>query len=528
MGIVGDNFVAERPRLIAPELSIFNTDNSPLTIGLTATLVPSDSSASTLTLVPSSPDLATLSASLEWVGGVPKLLVINPNTWVGNESFTAIGKIDGIDVQIPLTLRNLGNNTLTVSSTGTVLEGDTTGHPLMLTLGLEKPAGETLAVHWEAVLPVAGGVNAEDFMGGIIPQGNITFERGEMSKSISIFTSGDVTVEGDEIFNIDFSIANVPTTLMTLPDTSETIVIKNDDLNNYVGTAKYWNNDKPLDLLTGWTIESEKVLSTISNVSMKNIIFDSKSGNMTAELWINSVESISNLDLHFVKPDGITVFVTPSANTADWTLIQNDVAGRFDMASIGNTGVAGELKLYDLLFSNFQPGQELQIDRGTVGNTMLMPTNFKSAQAMTIDNGVIALSTADKTLTLIDFTAPASTQSLLSIDSRDALIVLKMANGTLPSNQLVNPLQWVAADVNQSGVVSALDAWHILREIVGLGTASVGDWQMVDASVDTSTLSTQNAWLSNLDNIALDVASGLDLIGIIRGDVDGSWGVYPL
>jgi hypothetical protein len=103
-----------------------------------------------------------------------------------------------------------------------------------------------------------------------------------------------------------------------------------------------------------------------------------------------------------------------------------------------------------------------------------------------------------------------------------------MANGTLPSNQLVNPLQWVAADVNQSGVVSALDAWHILREIVGLGTASVGDWQMVDASVDTSTLSTQNAWLSNLDNIALDVASGLDLIGIIRGDVDGSWGVYPL
>ena len=196
------------------------------------------------------------------------------------------------------------------------------------------------------------------------------------------------------------------------------------------------------------------------------------------------------------------------------------------MAGIGAVGVAGEKKLYDLVFSNFQPGQEMQIDRGTVGNTIISPTNLKSAQAMTIDNGAITLSTAYKALTLVDFTAPASTQSLMSIDSRDALMTLKMANGTLVTGQLVNPLQWVAADVNKSGTVSALDAWHILREIVGLGTASVGDWQIVDASANTSTLSVQNTWLSNLDDIAPDAVSGLNLIGIIRGDVDGSWGVY--
>ncbi|WP_293751731.1 type I secretion C-terminal target domain-containing protein, partial [Limnohabitans sp. Rim8] len=526
MGIVGDNLVAERQRLIAPELSIFSTDQSAVTINLSSSRVPADLSSSIFTLVPDSADLARLSATFKWVAGVPQLVVANPGTWVGNELFTAVGKIDGVDVQIPITLRNLGSNTLTVSSLGSVLEGQTTSSALVLTLALAKPAGETISVNWKAALPIDGSVNAVDFMNGIIPEGTVTFERGETFKALTIYVAGDSLVEKDEVFSVDFSVVNSPVSMVNFIDSSEIIVIKNDDLNEYLGTAKYWNNDKPLDLLTGWVIEPEKYLDSDLSISMKNINYDSKSNILTAELWIKTAETISNLDIHFIKPDGVTVAVESSSSTVGWTLIENDVNGRFDMAGIGDIGISGEMKLYEFSFSNFKQGQELQVERGTVGNTILTPTNFKSAQVMTIDDGMIALSSADKALTLIDFTSPASTQSLLAIDSRDALMALKMANGTLSENQLFNPLQWVAADVNKSGTVSALDAWHILREIVGLGTANVGDWQIVNGSVDASRLSADNAWLNNLDEISPDVALDLVLIGVIRGDIDGTWGVY--
>ena len=44
--------------------------------------------------------------------------------------------------------------------------------------------------------------------------------------------------------------------------------------------------------------------------------------------------------------------------------------------------------------------------------------------------------------------------------------------------------------------------------------------------MDASRLSADNAWLNNLDEISPDVALDLVLIGVIRGDIDGTWGVY--
>jgi len=204
--------------------------------------------------------------------------------------------------------------------------------------------------------------------------------------------------------------------------------------------------------------------------------------------------------------------------------MQNDHGTQFDLAGIGTAGITGTTKLYDLSISNVQMGQDIHLERGTVGNTSLHAASLLSTQLMTISNGMIDLSAIDGTHGLMDFTAPATTQSLLAIDSRDALLALKMANGTITSASLDNNLQWVAADVNHSGTVSIMDSWLILRELIGLGNGSVGQWQMLDATAATSTLDAQHAWLPGIDNVNLVSGTQIDLVGVIRGDVDGSWG----
>ena len=526
MGIIGENLVAERQRLIAPELSVFNSDLSPASINLTSSRVPSDLSPSNFTLIPKSSDLDPLPASLNWVNGSAQLIVANPTTWVGDEFFTATGKLDGIDVQIPVGLRNLGTNTLTFPKTSTVFEGNSTGNTLTMKLALSKPAGEKITVNWKAKIPADSNINLTDFKDNIIPEGQITFERGELIKSFSLSTSGDNDIEKDEIFVIDYSIANAPITQLSLPNTSSIVILKNDDFKNHAGTAQYWKNEKPLDKLFGWTLETEKYLDSAMSAEIKNISYDPVSKTLSAEFWANTSEVLSNIDLHLIKPNGTEIKATPTNIISNWTLLENNTPEKFTLAAIGTKGITGEAKLFDLSFSNFIISQDWQIERGTLGNVPLSPTSFKPAQAMKIDEGIFTLLTSEKSLALTDFTAPASSESLSSIDSRDALMALKMANNSLPANQISNPLQWVAADVNKSGSVTALDAWHILRSIVGLESANVGEWQIINGALDTAGLSPSNSWLDNLDRLSLDTDLNISLIGVIRGDVDGSWGGY--
>jgi hypothetical protein len=69
-----------------------------------------------------------------------------------------------------------------------------------------------------------------------------------------------------------------------------------------------------------------------------------------------------------------------------------------------------------------------------------------------------------------------------------------------------------------------MDSWLILRELIGLGNGSVGQWQMLDATAATSTFDAQHAWFPGIDNVDLVSGTQIELVGVIRGDVDGSWG----
>ncbi|MEI8103216.1 MAG: hypothetical protein WCG61_06790 [Chlorobium sp.] len=119
-----------------------------------------------------------------------------------------------------------------------------------------------------------------------------------------------------------------------------------------------------------------------------------------------------------------------------------------------------------------------------------------------------------------------SSHSGNAIKANDALAALKMAVGMNPNadGSAVSPYQYLAADVNKDGQVKAADALNILKMAVKLSTAPEMEWLFVPESVGNESMSrTHVVWPDNPIPVTLDMDQDVHLIGIVKGDVDGSW-----
>jgi hypothetical protein len=101
-------------------------------------------------------------------------------------------------------------------------------------------------------------------------------------------------------------------------------------------------------------------------------------------------------------------------------------------------------------------------------------------------------------------------------------MILQIANGTLGPSDL-HPLQFTAADVDRSGDVSLLDAWILLRHIVGIESDLIGQVGSVQATEDLSDIDADNTQPDTLDSVTTDGGTPPDLTLFIIGDVDGSY-----
>jgi hypothetical protein len=113
-----------------------------------------------------------------------------------------------------------------------------------------------------------------------------------------------------------------------------------------------------------------------------------------------------------------------------------------------------------------------------------------------------------------------------AIKANDALAALKIAVGMNPNadGSSVSPYQYLAADVNKDGQVKAADALNILKMAVQIITAPEKEWLFVPESVGSETMSRTNVvWPDNPIPVILDVDQELHIIGIVKGDVNGSW-----
>ena len=125
---------------------------------------------------------------------------------------------------------------------------------------------------------------------------------------------------------------------------------------------------------------------------------------------------------------------------------------------------------------------------------------------------------------------PLSGVESRSIDSFDALAALKMSSGVTTSEDLTHNIQWMAADVDNNGLIQAKDAWLINNYVVGKTdvNSQVGSWDFVDSLANFDNLGMTNTKLENgnenLHDIAFtDQSRTFNMTSFINGDVDGSF-----
>jgi hypothetical protein len=126
------------------------------------------------------------------------------------------------------------------------------------------------------------------------------------------------------------------------------------------------------------------------------------------------------------------------------------------------------------------------------------------------------------------------------INVLDAYAALKMAFGINPNADpdgngpalplQASPYQFMAADVNGSGTVTLSDALAILRMAVGAPNAISPEWMFVeehrdfwDEAAGQFTLDKDNAAWDRAVQIQLPDQSQTNLVGVLKGDVNGSW-----
>jgi hypothetical protein len=82
------------------------------------------------------------------------------------------------------------------------------------------------------------------------------------------------------------------------------------------------------------------------------------------------------------------------------------------------------------------------------------------------------------------------------------------------------PHDFIAADIDRSGQVTAADALDVLRIAVGLTPKAPPEWVFIDNSADLSTITARNVqYETGLDLSGADPA-GLSLTGILLGNMD--------
>ena len=122
--------------------------------------------------------------------------------------------------------------------------------------------------------------------------------------------------------------------------------------------------------------------------------------------------------------------------------------------------------------------------------------------------------------------APVS-KAAASITLTDVLGALKVYLGKPLPSDYDSSFKYVAADFQGDGDVDLSDVLSLLKYYLGKPVESQPEWVFMDAAdtgkaVDGLALSRSNAAPHPIDH-DFSTGSDIELVGILRGDVDGSW-----
>ena len=267
-------------------------------------------------------------------------------------------------------------------------------------------------------------------------------------------------------------------------------------------------------------------------IELKNIHVKAD-GSHTVEVWATTPNSSTgSFECEFVLPTGADATWQDAATLpARWTSTSNTIAsGNFFVDGMStNPLVEGQVKLGTLTITTQTEADnfELLLIGGQLGDNDVEGFAINSIRSATgngneyryhsLTDGHYAL-TADKL---------AGAREASAVHANDALAALKMAVELNPNDDgsSVLPYQYLAADINQDGKVRANDALSILKMAVGIDTAPDNNWIFVSEEETLSATMSRKAvdWSVADIDVLHNSDTQLHLIGIVKGDVDGSW-----
>ena len=208
------------------------------------------------------------------------------------------------------------------------------------------------------------------------------------------------------------------------------------------------------------------------------------------------------VDLFVIDEEGNFDFVTT------YVLIQDN--GR---ACIANDVIVEEAQVAGKIIN--PDGQSVQAVDVSVNGAMTsaMTTNNNGSFAFTVPTG------GDYTITPENNNNP-----LNGVSTFDLVLISKHI---LNIESFTTPYEYIAADINQSGTITAFDMVQLRQLILNINTEFTNNtsWRFVDAAYNfgpaATTLSQNFPEIANINNIATDQLN-VDFVAIKIGDINGS------
>jgi len=254
-------------------------------------------------------------------------------------------------------------------------------------------------------------------------------------------------------------------------------------------------------------------------------------GSRSVDVWIRTTDSVENVELGFVLQAGTEAEWSDDPSLpADWTASADSSGGDlFVLAGSASGGLpAGSLRLGTLTVSAAADPDlfELSLTGGALGEVQLSQQSVFFSRTTVQADGSYGFSRVVDGGYAMRAENAAGDDAAGAVKASDALAALKLAVGLNPNAEgaAVSNCQYLAADVNRDGTVRASDALAILKMAVQHESAPEQEWIIVSDGIEEAGLDRKSVDWSAADiDLSITADTEVGLVGVLRGDVNGSW-----
>lgn len=249
--------------------------------------------------------------------------------------------------------------------------------------------------------------------------------------------------------------------------------------------------------------------------------FDSKFGAM--QPWPGATD-VSLFEINF------TVVDPNSTITFGFSADQNDLKEGYNLTakstqvfevSLSGNSESNSPDLAGIIVSRgggIMPGVSIALDDSNSSSPLTTTSSSLGKFTIELKSGVSSKILAD--------IAHANSSPTDAINAQDVLETLRLSAGLKTSDGSNSSLDYVAADFNKNGKVSAHDALGLHKYTLGLGDLAA-DWVFVDSAGDYSSITKSNVTYDegfSAQNITADL--NISMTGILLGDVNDTYTSY--